>query len=122
MLNKKSPLSIVKEKFGSKEALVEALLGFPQKLHGSDDSKDKDAQRKTFLHAANSKLLVLHKTFQAVQTQFGSKEKMVEKLLSLMGRIKDEDFRKKLYTKSLGQLLDKVSSLSKKVRQASKSA
>lgn len=114
MSNKKSPLNVVKEKFGSKEALVEVLLGFSQKVFGDEAKTDKDIQRKKFLRASNAKLLVLHKTAQVIESKFGSKEKMVDKLLTLVGQAKDGDYRKKLLARSIGFLLDKVSSYSKK--------
>ena len=53
--NEKSPLAQVKETYGSKEKLVDALVGLPEGV--LDRSDDKDAWKQQLLTAANAKLL-----------------------------------------------------------------
>lgn len=114
---KKSPLSLVKEQFGSKEQLVDALTALPEGVlsRGEDD---KDAFRTRLLSAANSKLIRLHKMGRAVAERWGSKDKLVDALLLIQRRGKDEDYRSKLSTLPLGKLYDQFSSLERAAKRA----
>jgi hypothetical protein len=116
---KKSPLAQVKDQFGSKEKLVDALIALPESVldRGEDD---KDAFRKRLLGAANSKLLRLHKTGKAVSERWGSKDKLVDAILSLGKRTKDQDYRGKLVTLSVGKLYDQATSIERSIRRAEK--
>lgn len=121
---KKSPLVLVKDQFGSKEKLVDALIALPESVfdRGEDGEDDKDAFRKRLLGAANSKLLRLHRTGKAVSERWGSKAKLVEAILDLRKRTKDQDYRTKLSTLPIGKLYDQVSSLEKTARKAKRKA
>ena len=55
----KSPMGNVKEKFESKEKLVEKLIGLIPK----NDSKSNDEVKKSLLKTSNKKLLKLHSRF-----------------------------------------------------------
>lgn len=87
----KAPLQQVNDRFGSKEKLVDELVGM---LDRGDESKDEFRDR--LLSAANAKLLRLHATTSEVKERFGSKEKLVEALLGLMNRQRDQDYKAKL--------------------------
>lgn len=114
---KKSPLSLVKEQFGSKEQLVDALTALPEGVlsRGEDD---KDAFRTRLLSAANSKLIRLHKMGRTVAERWGSKDKLVDALLLLQRRGKDEDYRNKLSSLPLGKLYDQFHSLERATKRA----
>ncbi|HNN98500.1 MAG TPA: hypothetical protein PKI03_39825 [Pseudomonadota bacterium] len=114
---KKSPLSLVKEQFGSKEQLVDALTALPEGVlsRGEDD---KDAFRTRLLSAANSKLIRLHKMGRTVAERWGSKDKLVDALLLLQRRGKDEDYRSKLSSLPLGKLYDQFHSLERAAKRA----
>ncbi|HRI52863.1 MAG TPA: hypothetical protein PLW65_22060 [Pseudomonadota bacterium] len=114
---KKSPLSLVKEQFGSKEQLVDALTALPEGVlsRGEDD---KDTFRTRLLSAANSKLIRLHKMGRAVAERWGSKDKLVDALLLIQRRGKDEDYRSKLSTLPLGKLYDQFNSLERAAKRA----
>ena len=73
---KKSPLAQVKDSFGSKEKLVDALVSLPEGV--LDRGEDKDAWKQQLLTAANTKLLKLHTVGSQVSKRFGSKEKLVD--------------------------------------------
>jgi hypothetical protein len=118
---KKSPLILVKDQFGSKEKLVEALIALPESVFDRGDD-DKDAFRKRLLGAANAKLLRLHKTGKSVSERWGSKEKLVDAILDLRKRGKDQDFRTKLSTLPIGKLFDQVSALEKGSRKEQRKA
>jgi hypothetical protein len=81
---KKSPLAQVKDSFGSKEKLVDALVSLPEGV--LDRGEDKDAWKQQLLTAANTKLLKLHTVGSQVSKRFGSKEKLVDALLGLQKR------------------------------------
>lgn len=119
---KKSPLSLVKEQFGSKEQLVDALTALPEGVLRESDEEDKDALRTRLLTAANSKLLRLHKMGRVVAERFGSKDKLVDALLMLQRRGKDADYGNKLRTLPLGKLYDQFNSLERATKRAQKKA
>mgnify|MGYP000081214887 CR=1 FL=1 len=117
---KKSPLAQVKEQFGSKEKLVDALVGLPASiLEGGDD---KDALRKRLAAAANTKLLRLFAVGTAIEKRFGGKEQLVDGLLTLAKRSKDGDYRGKLLTLPLAKLHDMYRSLERRTKRAEKAA
>jgi hypothetical protein len=118
---KKSPLILVNDQFGSKEKLVDALIALPESVFDRGDD-DKDAFRKRLLGAANAKLLRLHETGKAVGDRWGSKEKLVDAILNLRKRGKDEDYRTKLSTLPIGKLFDQVSALEKADRKTQRKA
>ncbi len=122
---KKAPLSLVKEQFGSKEQLVDALIALPEGVLSrqapgdeGDEKEAKDAFRTRLLSAANAKLLRLHKVGRAVAERWGSKDKLVDALLTLQRRAKDEDYGNKLRTLPLGKLYDQISSLERATKRA----
>ena len=116
---KKPPLSLVKEQFGTKEQLVDALTALPEGVltRGPGD-EDKDTFRTRLLTAANSKLLRLHQMGKAVADRWGSKDKLVDAMLTLQRRNKDEDYRGKLSTLPLGKLYDQFKALERAVKRA----
>ena len=104
-----SPLKTVKEKFGSKEKLVEKVVELiAQTKEESEDLKERLAT------AANAKLLKLYETGTELKEKFGSKEKLVENILSIQNRIKDNPYKEKLMTYSIPKLMDMVKGLNKK--------
>ncbi|MCS6913182.1 MAG: hypothetical protein RMK29_04850 [Myxococcales bacterium] len=114
---KKPPLMRVKEQFGSKEKLVDALVAMPAKVLPRRDGEDKDAFRARLLTAANSKLLRLYERAKIIQSRWGSKEQLVEAVLGLQNRIKDQGYRSKLSAWSLGRLHDRVTALERAQRR-----
>lgn len=116
---KKSPLAQVTEQFGSKDKLVDALLALPASiLDRPAGADDKDAFRNHLKSASNAKLLKLIRTTQTITERFGSKDKLIGKLLDLRHSAKDNDFKAKLGSLSIGRLLDQVTVLEKQRKQA----
>lgn len=106
---KKAPIEVVKERFGSKDKLIDAV----SELVGKN--KEQIAELKETLRgAANSKLLRLHGMMTEIQERFGSVDKLVEEILGKQNRAKDQDYRKSLLAKPPGRLLDLFRRVSRK--------
>jgi hypothetical protein len=111
---RKSPLQIVKDKYGSKEELINKLTGLIEA--GEDESEDDLKAR--LKHVANAKLLHLVEVGEKVK-ELGGREKLVAKVAELKGKTKDKDYAKRLGSYSLSKLLDMQRSLSRKSKKAS---
>ncbi len=111
MNNKQSPLQTVKEKFGSKEKLIESLTGVLQ----LEDGETKEELAKRLKHVANAKLLHLASVANEVKT-LGGRDAIVAKISELKGQAKDSDFITKLKTYSNGHLTDLHKSLNRKAK------
>ncbi len=88
---KASPLAQVKDRFGSKEQLVEALKDLAtDELWIDRIDEDKGLER-----VSNNKLLRLHGVLTEVKEQFGSRSKLIDAICEAEKR-KDEGYRDRL--------------------------
>src|SRR4051812_29982549 len=88
----KSPLSLVKDKFGDKEKLVAEVQKFVNdELWVSRENKDKGPA-----HVPNARLLRLHGIFSEVKEKFGPRAKLIDSILDLEKRSKDEGYKSRL--------------------------
>ena len=110
---KKSPLAQVKEQFGSKEKLVDALIGLPASVieRPADEAEDKDAFRHRLLVASNTKLLRLHRVGKSVSDRWGSKEKPRRCDPRSASPQQGQGLPQQAGHAALGKLFDQVSSL-----------
>jgi len=104
----KSPLSIVKERFGddpkkAKEKLVAAV----KKVAGKDLWLDRLNEEKGLEHVSNGKLLHLEQVFEAVSKEVGSRDKLIGEIAKLQGRSKDDDYKARLGEESTPSLWDR---------------
>jgi len=99
---KKSPVVVVKERFASKEKLVEAV----QKLATADLWLDRVNGAKGFAKVSNQKLLRLHDVLSDAQKRFGSRDKLISSILELKRRTKDAGYTAVLKKAPLPELLD----------------
>jgi hypothetical protein len=106
----KTPLAVVKETFGEKAKLVEAL----EKLTGEALWVSRTNKDKGLAHVSNAKLLRLHATFTAVKEKFGTREKLVEAILEIEKRGKDAGLRQKLLEWPVPRLFDAYKSATKR--------
>jgi hypothetical protein len=106
----KTPLSIMKEKFGEKAKLVEAV----EKLTGEALWVSRTNKDKGLAHVSNAKLLRLHDLFTAVKEKFGTREKLIDAILEVEKRSKDADLRKKLQEWPVPRLYDAYKSATKR--------
>ncbi|MDD9940584.1 MAG: hypothetical protein OXU20_05935 [Myxococcales bacterium] len=88
----KSPLALVKERFGDKAGLVKAIEG----LTKDELFLDRVNTDKGLDSVSNRKLLHLHDVLSQVKEQFGTREKLIEATAGQLKRDKDPDYRKSL--------------------------
>lgn len=99
----RTPAIIVREKFGSKEALV----GEVKKIFDKTDIfVDKLSPHKPLEFVSNKKLLRLYEMAQEVKERFGSRKKLVEQYFKISGETVSDKRREKLMSMTLGRLLD----------------
>jgi hypothetical protein len=98
---KKSPVVVVKERFASKDKLVEAV----QKLATADLWIDR-VGTKGLAKVSNQKLVKLHDALSDAQKRFGSRDKLISAILELKRRTKDAGYAAGLKKAPLPQLLD----------------
>ena len=108
----KSPLSILKERFGddpkkAKEKLVAAV----KKVAGKDLGLDRLNEEKGLQHVSNRKLLHLEQVLEAVSKEVGSRDKLIVEIAQLQGRAKDEDYKTRLGEESTPSLWDRYQSV-----------
>jgi hypothetical protein len=105
-----TPLAVVKEKFGEKAKLVEAL----EKLTGEALWVARTNKDKGLAHVSNAKLLRLHATFTTVKEKFGTREKLIDAILELEKRSKDTGLRQRLLGWPVPRLYDTYKSAAKR--------
>ena len=114
----KSPLALVKEKFGDKEKLVQAL----EKLTAEDLWVARTNKEKGLAHVSNSKLLRLFALFTEVKEKFGTREKLIDALLVLESRPKDQGLRQRYVAWPVPRLYDAYKSTAKRLAAAKAAA
>jgi hypothetical protein len=114
----KSPLALMKDKFGEKKSLVEAV----EKLTKDDLWVARTNKDKGLAHVSNAKLLRLHTIFTAVKEKFGTRDKLIDAILDLTKRGKDAGYRSALAKHPVPRLFDMYKSTSKRVAAAAEKA
>ncbi len=112
----KSPLATVKDKFGDKAKLVEAVKALATEelwlaRTAADRGKDRGLE-----HVSNAKLLRLHAVLSEVKEKFGTRGKLIDEILAAEGRSKDGDLRKKLEAHPVPRLYDRYKSAKKRAK------
>lgn len=115
---KKTPVTLVKERFESKEKLVAAV----QKLATKDLWLDRVSTGKGLGRVSNAKLVRLHDALSDAQKRFGSRDKLVNSIVELSKRVKDKGYAAKVASYPLPQLLDLHASVSKSSKRAEAAA
>lgn len=117
MSKNKTPLQIVKDEHGSKDALVDKVAA----LVDRDEGESEEDHKKRLKLVPNAKLLHLHTVGERAKA-LGGRDAMVAKILELKKQAKDHEYADKLKSLSLGTLIDKVESLERAAKKASASA
>lgn len=106
----KSPLTVVKDKFGDKAKLVEAVKAFTtDDLWVARINTDKGLE-----HVSNAKLLRLHATFTTVKEKFGTRAKLIDAILDAEKRAKDDGYKTRLTAFPVPRLYDQYLSVTKR--------
>jgi hypothetical protein len=113
----KSPLALVKEKFGDKDKLVAALEPLAKDEGLWVDRVNAD---KGLSHVSNTKLLRLHAVLTEVKQRFGSRAKLIDAICEVEKRTKDQGFRKRLEKYPAPRLLDAYKSAAKRAGVSTK--
>lgn len=103
---KKSPLAVVKERFGDKASLVQAIEGL------ATDSMwiDRMNGSKGLSCVSNRKLLHLHQILTDVQKEFGGRDSLIQAIIDQESRGKDADFKNGLLRMPTPKLYDRYRS------------
>lgn len=109
----KSPLQIVKDKYGSKDKLIEAAAKVLEPAQGEE--KEEFEARLKFV--SNAKLLHLVDVAERI-TKLGGKPAVAQAVADMRKQGKDKDFVRKLGESSMSTLLDMHRSLSRAAKQA----
>ena len=105
-----TPLQSVKDRFKSKEKLIEAVEKLTtDELWLPRLSNDRGGN-KGLKHVSNSKLLHLHDVFTAVKDKWGSRKSLIDAIVEHEGRNKDESYRNRLDAYPVPRLFDMVKS------------
>ncbi len=113
----KAPLARMKETFGDKEKLVEAIVGM---IELGEETKEQAKAR--LLSTSNGKLLRLHAVAKEVKDKFGTKDKLLEAVVAQLGRAKDKDYRQSLARHTTARLLDLYRSAGRSAKRTAKVA
>ena len=105
-----TPSKTVKDRFGDKKKLVDALKPFlGEDLWVGRENKDKGLSR-----ISNAKLVRLFDTFSAVQSKWGTRAKLIDAILDAENRQKDPGYKARIETWPIPRLYDKWKSASKR--------
>lgn len=104
----KSPLQIVKEKYGSKDKLIEAAAKVLEPAQGEESGEFKQRLK----YVSNAKLLHLVDVADRV-AKLGGKSALAQSVADLRKQGKDKDFVRKLGESSMSALVDMHRSLSR---------
>jgi hypothetical protein len=114
----KSPLAIVKDKFGDKAKLVEAVKALAtEDLWLGRTSADRGGDRG-LEHVSNAKLLRLHAVLTEVKEKFGTRAKLIDEILAVEKREKDAGLKKRLEAFPVPRLYDLFKSTKKRAGAA----
>jgi hypothetical protein len=108
-----TPLSVVKERFQSKDKLVAAV----EKLATSELWVGRVNDVKGLKRASNRKLIRLHDLLEDAKKRFGNRDKLIQSIAELAQRPKDKDWAASLARYPLPQLLDMHRSLDRAAKR-----
>jgi hypothetical protein len=111
---KKTPLVRVNEQFQSKEKLVAAVEALANESLWLDRVNDV----KGLSRVSNEKLLRLHRVLTVAKKDFGSRDKLVDAILTLEKRSKDEGYKSRLARYPLPRLLDLHDAASRRAKRS----
>lgn len=121
-MSSKSPLAIVKERFGDKAKLVDAVKAFVNEDLWLGRTSNDRGKTKGLENVSNTKLIRLHTVFSEVKDKFGSRAKLIDAIVESEKRGKDAGYRKRLEEYPVPRLYDIYKSSAKRAKAASAKA
>jgi hypothetical protein len=115
---KTSPLAQVKDRFGDKAKLVAAV----QALATEALWLDRLNSEKGLAKVSNAKLLKLHASLSKAKDEFGSRDKLVDAILTLEKRTSDAGHKTGLANQPLPRLLERHARLNRAAKKAAPAA
>lgn len=104
---KKSPLAIMKERFGDDRSDAKSkLVAEVRALADAGLWIDRVGEDKGLERVSNKKLLRLHATLSRVKSDFGSRDALIDAILTHEKRSKDDGYRTRLQGQPTPRLLD----------------
>jgi len=103
---KKSPLAIVKDRFGDDRKAAKAKLVAEVTALTDGGLWIDRVGSKGLEFASNKQLLHLHDVLSQVKSEFGSRDKLVAAILELESRTKDEGYKSRFEAWSTPRLVD----------------
>lgn len=108
---KKTPLQMMKDRYGDKAKALEALKA----IVTDDMVEDRFAEGKGMAHVSNAKILKLIDTAAEVKKRWGTRGSLIDAIVKLANR-KDEGFKARLAKMPLPRLYDQVRSLERRAK------
>ncbi len=102
-MSKKSPLQIVNDEHGSKEELAKKVFDLLDKPEDAEEAADLEYNVQTM---SNRKLLRLWNAYQVLESEFGSKQSLVDKITVATFPGGNDDYQAKLESFTVPKLLD----------------
>jgi hypothetical protein len=118
----KSPLALVKDRFGDKAKLVEAVKAFVNEDLWLGRTSSDRGKTKGLENVSNTKLLRLHTIFTEVKDKFGTRAKLIDAIVDSEKRGKDAGFRKRLEEYPVPRLFDMYKSSARRAKAAAAKA
>lgn len=112
----KAPLSIVKDRFGDKTKLVEAIKALATEELWLGRTNTDAGGNRGLEHVSNAKLLRLHATFTEVKEKFGTRDKLIDAVLTAENRTKDSGYKKRIEAYPVPRLYDHYKAASKRAK------
>lgn len=113
----KSPQQIVKEKYGEKSKLIDAVIGLVEAREG----ESAEAHKRRLRNVSNAKLLHLLAIGERVKA-LGGREGIVKQILELKKQAKDHEFADHLRKLALARIVDMLTSLQRAAKRAAAAA
>lgn len=112
----KAPLALVKDRFGDKAKLVEAIKALATEELWLGRTNTDQGGNRGLEHVSNAKLLRLHATFTEVKEKFGTREKLMDAVLTAENRTKDTGYKKRIEAYPVPRLYDHYKAASKRAK------
>ena len=112
----KAPLAIVKDRFGDKTKLVDAIKALATEELWLGRTNTDAGGNRGLEHVSNAKLLRLHATFTEVKEKFGTRDKLIDAVLTAENRTKDAGYKKRIEAYPVPRLYDHYKASSKRAK------